>query len=91
MSETASTDTEVRGDPAFEVVEVDKTTGGTTVFIKRGLLGSLSNQLKATDDRRAGAGILRKLGHVLSECGDIQYGSKDVDDTTIDPNIVTED
>ncbi len=80
---------EVRNNPAFEVVEVNKTTGETTIIVQRGIIGAMANQLKNTDERRKGSGILRKLGYVLSDCGDLQYGG-DIVDTDIDPGIVTD-
>lgn len=80
---------EVRNDPAFEIVEVNKLTGETTVIIQRGIMGAMANQLKNTHEQRKGSSILRKLGYVLSDCGDIQYGG-DVSETDINPSIVTE-
>lgn len=78
-----------RNDPAFEVVEVNTATGETTVIIQKGIMGALANQLKNTSNRRKGSSILRKLGYVLSECGDIQYGGE-VEETDIDPNIIVD-
>lgn len=87
MSQTEQTDTarcyqvedqpkdvETRNDPAFEIIEVNVETGETVVVIQKGIIGALANQLKNTSNRRKGSSILRKLGYVLSECGDKQYG-----------------
>jgi len=79
---------EVRNDPAFEVVEINLATGETTIIIKKGIVGAMANQLKNTSNRRKGSSILRKLGYVLSDCGDIQYGGE-VNKTDIDPDLVT--
>lgn len=76
-------------DPAFQVIEVNTETGETTVVIQKGIVGALANQLKNTSNRRKGSSILRKLGYVLSDCGDIQYGGP-VADTDVDPILVTD-
>lgn len=78
---------EVRNDPAFRVDEVNLATGEVVLIIQKGILGAMANQLKGTTNRRKGASIVRKLGYVLAECGDIQYGG-DVEKTDIDPEIV---
>jgi len=82
-------ETERKNDPAFEVLEVNTKTGETTLIIQKGILGAMGNQLKNTSNQRKGASIIRKMGHVLSACGDIQYG-KDVADTDVDPELVTD-
>lgn len=79
---------EVLNNPAFKIEEVNTATGEIVLIVQKGIAGALANQLKNTSNRRKGASILRKMGYVLSECGDIQYGG-DVGDTNIDPNIVT--
>lgn len=90
MSQTEQTEqNEVRNDPAFEVVEVNTATGETTVVIQKGIIGALANQLKNTSNRRKGSSILRKLGYVLADCGDVQYG-KEVSETDLDPTLVTD-
>lgn len=61
---------------AFTVSKVDVETGETTIIIQKGILGPLANQLKSTKNQRKGASILRKLGYVLSQCGDMQYDKK---------------
>lgn len=78
---------EVRNDPAFRVDEVNLETGETVLIVQRGIIGALANQLKNTSNRRKGASIVRKMGYVLAECGDIQYGGS-VEETDIDPEIV---
>ena len=72
-------------DPAFEIINVDVTTGKTTVVLQKGILGSLSNLLKETDRNRKAYSILRRLGYELAKCGDVQYGKEDVD---LDPSII---
>lgn len=79
----------IRNDPAFEIISVNTCTGETIVSIQKGIIGATANQLKTTSDKRKGASIVRKLGHVLSDCGDIQYG-RNVEDTDIDPSLVTD-
>lgn len=61
-------------DPAFRVAQIDTETGETTIVIQKGIIGAIANQLKNTSTKRKGSSIIRKLGYVLSECGDIQYG-----------------
>lgn len=78
---------EVRNDPAFRVDEVNLKTGETVLIIQKGILGAVANQLKNTSNRRKGASIVRKMGYVLAECGNIQYGEP-VEETDIDPEIV---
>jgi len=80
---------EVRNDPAFEVIEVNTATGETILVIQKGIIGAMANQLKNTSNQRKGASILRKMGYVLSDCGDVQYGG-DVSKTDLDPNLVTD-
>ena len=82
-------ETDRKNDPAFEVIEVNIKTGETTLIIQKGILGAMGNQLKNTSNQRKGASIIRKMGHVLSACGDIHYG-KDVADTDVDPELVTD-
>lgn len=79
----------VRNDPAFEVIEVNTATGETHIVIQKGIMGALANQLKNTSDRRKGSSILRKLGYVMSDCGDVQYGG-DVGETGLDPSLVVD-
>ena len=59
---------------AFDILSVDIAEGATVIVIQKGILGAMSNQLKNTPDSRKCSSILRKLGHVLSDCGDAQYG-----------------
>ena len=87
--QTERKEDEVRNDPAFEVIEVNTATGETTVVIQKGIVGALANQLKNTSNRRKGSSILRKLGYVLSDCGDIQYGG-DPGETDLDPDLITD-
>lgn len=81
---------EVRNDPAFRVDEVNLATGEVVLIIQKGIIGAIANQLKNTSNRRKGASIVRKMGYVLAECGDIQYGGQ-VEETDIDPEIVTDE
>ncbi|RLC88980.1 MAG: hypothetical protein DRJ03_00020 [Chloroflexi bacterium] len=92
MSETQQVEwgEEVRNDPAFEVIEVNTATGETTIIVQKGIVGAMANQLKNTSNRRKGASILRKMGYVLSDCGDVQYGG-DVGETDLDPSKVTDE
>lgn len=78
---------EVNHDQAFRVDEVNLTTGETVLIIQKGIIGAMANQLKSTNNKRKGASILRKMGHMLSACGDAQYGAA-VDGTGLDPSII---
>lgn len=92
MSQTEQaerSENETRNDPAFEVIEINTTTGETTIVIQKGIMGALANQLKNTSNRRKGSSILRKLGYVMGDCGDIQYGG-DPSETDIDTNLITD-
>ena len=88
-TQTEQMEPEVRNDPAFDIVEVNTSTGETTIIVQKGIVGALANQLKNTSDHRKGSSILRKLGYMLSACGDIQYGAVEVTDTELDPSLVT--
>lgn len=79
----------VRNDPAFEIVEINLTTGETHIIIQKGIMGAMANQLKNTSNRRKASSILRKCGYVLADCGDLQYGGN-IEDTDIDPSLVTD-
>ncbi len=81
---------EDHNDQAFEVTELNLETGKTILIIQKGIMGALSHQLKNTSNQKKGASILRKLGYVLSDCGDIQYG-KSISETDLDPNLVTDE
>lgn len=81
--------TEQRNDPAFEIDSINPSTGDVVVIIKKGIVGAMSNQLKNTDEKRKGSSILRKLGYVLSECGDVLYG-RDVSETSLDPKLMVD-
>lgn len=88
MSQEQSTEkSENQGDQAFEVIEINRTTGETIVVIQKGIIGAVSHQLKNTSNHRKGSSILRKLGYVLSDCGDIQYGG-DVSETDLSPDLI---
>lgn len=89
-TENRTDNEEPRNDPAFEVLEVNTATGETTVVIQRGIVGALANQLKNTSNHRKGSSILRKLGYILADCGDVQYGGKSVDETDLDPSLVVD-
>lgn len=78
---------EVRNDPAFAVDSIDSSSGEVILVIQKGILGALANQLKNTSNRRKGSSILRKLGYVLSDCGDILYG-KNISETDLNPDLV---
>jgi len=79
MSEETRTATK---DPAFEIVEVDREDGVCVIAIKKGIIGSMANQLKNTSNRRKGASILRKMGFELANAGDYLYGSEaDMEDS----------
>jgi len=90
MSEQETT-MEAQKTQAFQVDEINIKTGRTFISIQRGIHGTLANQLKNTSNRRKGSSILRKLGHMLADCGDVHYGTKSIEDTSLDPNIVTDE
>ena len=89
MTQTEQTEQveEVRNDPAFRVDEVNLKTGEVVLIVQKGIIGAMANQLKNTSNQRKGASIVRKMGYVLAECGDILYG-ENVGETDIDPEIV---
>lgn len=78
---------EDQNDQAFEVIELNLATGETVVVIQKGILGAVSHQLKNTSNHRKGSSILRKLGYVLSDCGDVQYGGN-VSETDLSPDLI---
>lgn len=78
-----------KNNQAFRVVEVNVETGETLIALQRGILRSASNQLKSTDSHRKCSSILRKLGYVLAECGNLQYGGE-IKEMDIDPSLVTD-
>ena len=88
VQELGRDESEVRNDPAFGILEVNLANGETTIVIQKGIVGAMANQLKTTSSRRKGSTILRKLGYMLANCGDLQYGG-DIGDTDVDPGIVT--
>lgn len=62
---------------AFEILEKNMEKGTVTLRINKGVLGAISNQLKATSDKkRKGASILRKLGFELGDAGDYLYSKQ---------------
>jgi hypothetical protein len=74
--------TEETRSNAFEIKDVDSVNGTVQIIIQKRIIGSLSNQLKDTNNRRKDASVLRKLGYVLAECGDFLYNNKnDVEET----------
>ena len=79
--------TQPSNDPAFRIEHIDTNTGETTIVIKKGILGAMSNQLKQTARHRKGARILQKLGYVLSDCGNVQYGKK-IEETNLSPELL---
>ncbi len=86
---TQTTEQTERNDPAFEIVEINTATGGTYLMVQKGIMGALANQLKSTSNRRKGSSILRKLGYVLADCGNLQYGGE-IKEMDIDPSLVTD-
>jgi hypothetical protein len=81
---------EVRNDPAFEITEINIATGETVIVVQKGIVGALANQLKNTSNKRKGSSILRKLGYILSDCGDVQYGGP-VNETDLDPELIIDE
>ncbi len=75
-------------NPAFKVQEINLETGEVVIVIQKGIIGSMANQLKTTNSRRKGSGIIQKMGHVLSACGNVLYG-EDIDSIPdLDNNLV---
>lgn len=81
----------VQSNTAFEIIEVNTGTGEATIVVHKGILGAMANQLKNTSNRRKGASILRKLGYLLEDSGNILYETKSVEETEIDPEVVTDE
>jgi len=82
-----SQENEVRNGPAFEIDSINPRTGEVVIIVQKGIVGALANQLKNTSSRRKASSILRKLGHVLSDCGDILYGG-DLTETDLNPDLI---
>lgn len=68
-----------RSDPAFEIHAIDEDRGSVLVEIQKGILGSMANQLKNTNNQRKGASIIRKLGFELARAGNILYETDEQD------------
>lgn len=75
---------------AFRLTKVDLGAKETTFIIKNGILGPMGNQLITTSPDRSAYTVLRKLGHILKQCGNMQHGDDnfDIEETDIDPSIV---
>jgi len=62
---------------AYEILERNMEEGTVVVKINKGILGAMSNQLKASSDKkRKGSSILRRLGYDLGDCGDFLYSKQ---------------
>lgn len=72
-----------RSDPPFEIIEIDEERGTVMVEIQKGILGSMANQLKNTNNQRKGASIIRKLGFELARAGNILYETDEQDQEKI--------
>jgi len=72
---------------AFNIISVDLSNGETTIVVQKNIIGALANQLKSTNTRRKMANTLRKLGYMLTECGNVHYGTN-VNETNLDPNLI---
>lgn len=90
MSQTEQINDEARNGPAFTIDSLGLSSGEVVIVVQKGIIGALSNQLKSTSNRRKGGSILRKMGHTLSDCGDVLYG-KDVCETDLDTNLIDEE
>lgn len=73
-----------KSDPPFEIMDVNTDDGTVTVKVKKGILGSMANQLKKTNNRRKAASIIRKLGFELADVGDVLYGTENEDELIVD-------
>lgn len=81
-------------DRAFRILKVDLENGETTILVKNGLIGPVASQLVRTESGTKAHRIVRKFGHVLHKCGDVQYGKRDFDtddDEDVDPSVVIGD
>ncbi len=78
-NENVAVDRKPRSDPAFEIVEINEERGTVMVEIQKGILGSMANQLKNTNNQRKGASIIRKLGFELARVGNILYEADEQD------------
>ncbi len=78
-NENVVVERQTRSDPAFEIVEIDEERGTVIVEIQKGILGSMANQLKNTNNQRKGASIIRKLGFELARAGNILYETDEQD------------
>lgn len=57
-------------------LKVDPKNNNVIVEINRGIIGPLANQLRSTGSSRKGASIIRKLGILLAQAGDILYSDE---------------
>jgi len=72
---------------AFNILKVDTTTGMTTLEVHKGILGPLARQLQRCPKTIKGSDIVKRLGQVLSDCGDVQYEDQ-VQPDSIDQHII---
>jgi len=56
-------------------VDIDKNK--VIIEVNRGITGPLANQLRIIDTSKKGASIIKKMGIMLSQVGDILYSDKD--------------
>ncbi len=75
MKEEATTPQQEADSKAFEILDINHSTGDVVVKIKRGILGGVANQLKATAEKK-GSSIMRRLGHDLGAAGDALYSDE---------------
>lgn len=78
-NENVAVERKTQSDPAFEILGINKERGTVTVDIQKGILGSMANQLKNTNNQRKGASIIRKLGFELARVGNILYDTDEQD------------
>lgn len=69
--------TQERNESEAFSLKVDPESNKVILEINRGILGPLANQLRSTGSSRKGSSIIRRLGVLLSQSGDILYSDSE--------------
>jgi len=75
MSDTNRTENPVK---PFQIDSIDMKDRVVTLTIRCDCIGSVANQLKACPDERRSVSAVRKLGHVLSDVGNVIFGNDEI-------------
>jgi hypothetical protein len=75
MSEVNKTENPIK---PFQIDSIDMKDRVVTLTIRCDCIGSVANQLKSCPDERRSVSAVRKLGHVLSDVGNVIFGNDDI-------------